>query len=60
MEDNAGARARHGRARLIAGQRRIGHRMSRGHVGGQGTRQDRNDKKGRARIEYRAAPESRK
>ena len=38
MEDNAGASAGHGRARLTSGQRRMGHRMSRGHVGGQGKR----------------------
>ena len=39
MEDKAGAMTGQGRARVIAGQRRIGHRMSRGHVRGQGTRQ---------------------
>ena len=33
MEDNAGARAGQCKARLMAGQRRIGHRMVRGHVG---------------------------
>ena len=38
VEDKAGARAGQGMARVIAGQRRIGHRMSRGHVGGQSTR----------------------
>ena len=38
VEDKAGARAGQGMARVIAGQRRIGQRMSRGHVGGQGTR----------------------
>ena len=38
MEDNAGARAGQCKARLMAGQRRIGHRMVRGHVGGQFTR----------------------
>ena len=40
MGDNAGARAGQGmvRAKLIAGQKRIGHLISRGHVGGQGKR----------------------
>ena len=50
MEDNAGARAGHGRARLVAEQRRIGQRMNRGHVGGQDTRQ-------RAGMTTRAGPE---
>ena len=38
VEDNAGARAGQSTTRLIGGQRRIGHKMSRGHVEGQGTR----------------------
>ena len=61
MEDKAGAMTGQGRARVIAGQRRIGHRMSRGHVRGQDTRQRAGHKtEGRAGIESRAAPESRK
>ena len=39
MEDKAGAMTEQGRVRVIAGQRRIGHMMNRGHVRGQGTRQ---------------------
>ena len=50
MEDNAGARAGQCKARLMAGQRRIGHRMVRGHVGGQFTRL-------RAGMTTRAGPE---
>ena len=50
VEDKAGARAGQGMARVIAGQRRIGHRMSRGHVGGQGTRN-------RAGMTTRAEPD---
>ena len=50
MDANGGARAGHGGARLIAGQRRIGHRMGRGYVGGQVTRH-------RAGMTTRAGPE---